>query len=63
MNSDNPKKQNASDSNDCSADKIEADPSELEDSECEPTVPILTLEDDSVAQAEKDNGSDPYNTD
>ncbi len=60
MKSDNPKKQDPSDSNDCSANKKEADPNEFD---CEPTVPILTLERDAVSGAEKDDGSDPYNSD
>ena len=57
MNSENPKKEDTSKQSDASDQK------DLEESEYENTVPILTLEDDAVMLVEEDTGIDPYDTD
>ncbi len=57
MNSENPKKEDASKQSDV------GDQKDLEESAFENTVPILTLEDDAVLPAEEDTGTDPYDTD
>ena len=64
MNSDARKKQSKlKDSDAKDADDRNSDQKGKDEFECEPTVPILTLEDDAVAQAEKDSGIEPYNSD
>jgi hypothetical protein len=36
---------------------------DVAESECDPTVRILTLKDDGVSTVEENTGSDPYNSD
>ena len=64
MNSDTPKKRRTLIKTDAKdADDRNSDQKGTDESECDRTVTLLTLEGDAVPGAEKDNGSDPYSTD
>ena len=62
MNSDNPKKEETSKQSTAGeAAEYVAEQKDSEESEHEPTVPILTLEEDAVLSDANDDGVDPHN--